>query len=192
LLAQAESALEQAVSQRPSDFRLVKTLADFHSEAALHFDSRHAAAANQTWQRATELAPNHAILFSAWGRFRQRADDLDPAATLLRKAVDLDATDAQTWSALARLELQRQKPGSALVMYRQAVRHAPFWEEPRLGLASTYWTLGQPEVARRTVLEVLEFAPSSVEAAALLERFDSEGKEAPAASEDPDEKNEEG
>ncbi len=170
-LAAAEQLLEGALAQRPGSFRLAKTLAEFYSTAALRFDRRHLRSAEDAWKRATELAPNHGFLYRAWGRLRLQAGNQDGAGPLLQKAVDLDTTDAEAWLLLAGLELEQQRPASALVMYRQAAAHAPGRSEPLLGVARAYWLLGQPEVARRTVNEVLELAPGNTAALALAEEF---------------------
>ena len=180
-LAAAERLLEEAVGQRPDDFRLEKTLAEFHSAAALHFDRRHLSSAEAAWTRTTELAPNHGFLYFAWGRLRLQAGDPAGAAPLLRKAVDLDTTDVEGWLLLAGLELQQRRPASALIMYRQAGRHAPERTDPVLGVARAYWLLGQPEAARRTASEVLELAPGNAAALALLEEFAAPGEAPPGA-----------
>ena len=182
-LISAEQLLEEALAQRPDDFRLATTLAEFQSAAALHFDRRHLSSAEAAWTRATALAPNHGILFSGWGRLRLQAGDPDGALPLLRRAVDLDTTDAEAWLLLAGLELEKRRPASALVMYRQAARHAPERPEPILGVARAYWLLGQPEVARRTVAEALELAPQDAAALALLEEFSTPREVAPGTPE---------
>ncbi len=117
------------------------------------------------------MAPNHGFLYLAWGRLRLQAGDPDGAGPLLRKAVDLDTTDAEAWLLLAGLEMQQRRPASALIMYRQAAQYAPERLEPILGVARAYWLLGQPEVARRTVNEALELAPGNAVALALLKEF---------------------
>lgn len=170
-LNSAERLLEEALAQRPGDFRLAITLAEFQSAAALHFDRHHLNAAEAAWTRATALAPNHGFLYLAWGRLRLQAGDPDGASPLLQKAVDLDTTDAEAWLLLAGLELQQRRPASALVMYRQAAQNAPERLDPILGVARAYWLLGQPEVARRTVSQALELAPGNASALALLEEF---------------------
>ncbi len=170
-LSSGERLLEEAIAQRPDDFRLVASLAEFQSAAALHFDRRRSRSAEAAWKRATKLAPNHGMLYRGWGRFRSQAEDPEGAIPLLRKAVDLDTTDAEAWLVLAGLELQGRRPASALVMYRQAARHAPERPEPILGVARAYWLLGQPEVARRTVADALKIAPQNAAALNLLEEF---------------------
>jgi Tfp pilus assembly protein PilF len=170
-LAAAERELTQALARRPDDYMLARTLAEFHGAVALQFDRSHLGSAEKIWKKTIELAPNHAILYGAWGRLRLQAGDTEGARTLLEKTVDLDATDAETWLLLADLELQRQQPTSALVMYRRAARHAPDRGEPLVGLARTYWLLGQPEAARQTVLEALELDPQNGAAASLRLEF---------------------
>lgn len=180
-LGAAEQLLEEALAQRPGSFRLAKTLAEFHSTAALRFDRRHLRSAEDAWKRATELAPNHGFLYRAWGRLRLQAGNQDAAGPLLSKAVDLDTTDAEAWLLLAGLEFERQRPASALIMYRQAAMHAPERSEPLLGVARAYWLLGQPEVAWRTVTEVLELAPQNAAALALAEEFSASSGSPPGA-----------
>jgi tetratricopeptide (TPR) repeat protein len=182
-LAAAQRALEEAVALRPGDYLLAAALAEFHGLAALRFDRRHLAAAEAAWRTVTTLAPNHGSHFLNWGRLRLQAGDSDGAMPLLRKAVDLDATDAEAWLLLADLELQRQQPASALVMYRQAAKHAPGRPGPLVGLARVYWLLGQPEAARQAVLQALELDPQNAAAMTLREQFSEAWQIEPGTSE---------
>jgi O-antigen ligase/tetratricopeptide (TPR) repeat protein len=182
-LAAAERHLEEAIALRPGDYLLWTTLAEFHGAAALRFDRRHLGSAEKAWRKATTLAPNHATLYQAWGGLMLQAGNPREASRLLRKTVDLDATDSAAWLMLGDLELGRQDPVSALVSYRQAANHAPERPEPIVGLARTYWLLGQPEAAREAVRDALELDPGNSAAAALEQQFSEEPMRAAAEPE---------
>ena len=185
-LAAAERALREAVAHRPVDYLLIRALAEFHGAVALRFDRRHLGQAEQAWKAATAMAPNHGILYGAWGSLRLQAGDPDGAMPLLRKAVDLDTTDTEAWILLADLELRHRRLASALVMYRQAVKQAPARPEPLVGLSRTYWLLGQPEAARKAALEALEIDPENATALALAQEFsDSQQDSQQSASSGP-------
>lgn len=169
--AAAQRTLEEAVGRRPDDYLLAQALAEFHTAAAFRSDRRHLAPAEEAWQEAIRLAPNHGILYKAWGKLRLQAGDSDGAASLLRKAVDLDTSDAEAWLLLADLDLQRQRVTDALVEYRNAAKYSPDRPEPLVGLARVYWLLGQPEAAREALQEALARDPVNALAQAAWEEF---------------------
>lgn len=124
-LAQAEAAMQTALQLRPHDAFLWLHLAEFQTVASRQFSYGTLALANDAYQRALDLAPNHAIVYVAWGRARLADDDVATAAALLRQAVKLDASSGEAYIHLGAAELALGRVAVALADYQEAVRLLP-------------------------------------------------------------------
>ncbi|MAU01216.1 MAG: hypothetical protein CL608_29075 [Anaerolineaceae bacterium] len=169
-LTQAEAAMQTALQLRPHDAFLWLHLAEFQAAAARQFGYGTPALANEAYQRALDLAPNHAIVYVAWGRARLVNDDVATAAALLRQAVKLDASSGEAYIHLGAAELALGRVAVALADYQEAVRLLPESAAAYAGLAACYWQLDQPEAAQQAAAEALRLNPQNGQATAVLLR----------------------
>ena len=110
--------------------------------------------AQQTWARASTLAPDDATaragLALAWRRdylkYLERAS-LDRAVEQYRAATRLDSSDVQSWLALSCLAIERGDLTEALAAAQGASRTGRSRAEASLAAASACWRLGQVEAA---------------------------------------------
>jgi Flp pilus assembly protein TadD len=77
--------------------------------------------AEKTFQKLTELVPNHPVGWINLGSVEYRLGKLDEAEKSLRKAVHLDPEVAQTWLTLGIVSYNKDEPEAALAALSQAV-----------------------------------------------------------------------
>ena len=138
----AEAALAAARQLRPGDPIVWLHMAQFYTAAAREFGSDTDGPAAEAFRQALALAPNHATIYTAWGRAYLDAGEVELAAPLLRQAVKLDATSGEAYVYLGAVELALGRPNVALADYQEAVRLLPASGQAYAGLANCYWVLG--------------------------------------------------
>ncbi len=166
-LSKAEAALNSARQLRSGDAAIRLQLAQFYAAAALQFGHDTRQLADATFQEAALLAPNHATLYTSWGRFRLETGAPEDAAPLLRTAVRLDASNGEAYIYLGAAELAVGRVAAGLADYREAVRLLPNSSQAHVGLAEALWQLGRPAEALQSVQEALHVNPQNSRAAAL-------------------------
>lgn len=77
--------------------------------------------AEKTFQKVTEMVPNHPMGWINLGSVEYRLGKLDEAEKSLRKAVHLDPEVAQTWLTLGIVSYNKDEPEAALAALSQAV-----------------------------------------------------------------------
>ena len=77
--------------------------------------------AEKTFQKVTEMVPNHPVGWINLGSVEYRLGQLDEAERSLRKAVHLDPEVAQTWLTLGIVSYNKDEPEAALAALSQAV-----------------------------------------------------------------------
>jgi Flp pilus assembly protein TadD len=77
--------------------------------------------AAKTFQKVTEMVPNHPMGWINLGSVEYRLGKLDEAERSLRKAVHLDPEVAQTWLTLGIVSYNKDEPEAALAALSQAV-----------------------------------------------------------------------
>jgi Flp pilus assembly protein TadD len=77
--------------------------------------------AEKTFQKVTEMVPNHPMGWINLGSVQYRLGKLDDAEKSLRKAVHLDPEVAQSWLTLGIVSYNRDEPEAALAALSQAV-----------------------------------------------------------------------
>jgi Flp pilus assembly protein TadD len=77
--------------------------------------------AEKTFQKVTEMVPNHPMCWINLGSVEYRLGKLDEAEKSLRKAVHLDPEVAQTWLTLGIVSYNKDEPEAALAALSQAV-----------------------------------------------------------------------
>jgi Flp pilus assembly protein TadD len=77
--------------------------------------------AEKTFQKVTEMVPNHPMGWINLGSVEYRLGKLDEAEKSLRKAVHLDPEVAQTWLTLGIVSYNKNEPEAALAALSQAV-----------------------------------------------------------------------
>lgn len=176
-LQQAETALLTARTLRPQDIANWAELAGFYGAAARDFGMDTRPLAHHAYRQAAALAPNHAVLYVAWGQLYLEENDLEQAAPLLRQAVRLDASHGLAYILLAETELGLGRMEAAIADYHEAVRLEPQSSAAHAGLARSYWLAGQPAAARSFLTRALELDPNNATALALAQEIDSYGGE---------------
>jgi Flp pilus assembly protein TadD len=77
--------------------------------------------AEKTFQKVTEMVPNHPMGWINLGSVQYRLGKLDDAEKSLRKAVHLDPEVAQSWLTLGIVSYNKNEPEAALAALSQAV-----------------------------------------------------------------------
>jgi tetratricopeptide (TPR) repeat protein len=172
-LQRAEAQLLAAGVLRPGDSRIWAALGELYGLWGNRWDTGRLTFAYDAYQQATTLAPNHATLYTGWGLVYLESQDLAGAGARFRKAVDLDATDAYAFAYLGHVELAQGNVESALSAYRQAVHWEPGLISAHLGLAQTYWSLGQQEAAELALAHTLRLDPNNAAAWALARKIEA-------------------
>jgi len=118
-LALARQRLEASLARSPHHHEVILALGNYHMEKG------DAARAQTLYLLAYRIEPrNHratnniAVLLIAENRWAE-------AEPFLKHAVTGDPTDAKRWFLLAQLELALERPATALIAVRQAIRHNP-------------------------------------------------------------------
>ncbi|MFQ5594843.1 MAG: tetratricopeptide repeat protein [Anaerolineae bacterium] len=167
LLQWAEAELRAAADLRPADYRIWTALGDLYSMWGNRFAGEKVPLADEAYRRATQLAPNHALVYAAWGLADLEGGRFAGAAAKFRQAVDLDATDGISFSHLGDAELALGHVEKALAAYQEAARWEPDLSDAHLGLARCYWQLGRREDAAVALERALDLDPASPAAYSL-------------------------
>jgi tetratricopeptide (TPR) repeat protein len=166
-LPSAEVAVLAARRIRPDDPAVWLHVAQFYTSAARQFGADTRGLAERAYRQAVELAPNHAAIHAAWGRTYLEDDDPGSAAPLLRRAVQLDASNGQTFLYLGAAELAVGRLEVALAAYHEAVRLVPDSGPAYAGIATCYWLLERPQEALLAVENALQRDPQNAQAIAV-------------------------
>jgi len=171
-LRRAERALLAARDLRPNDFRLWLAVADFYAAAASEFGATTFPRADASFAEAARLAPNHAVVYAAWGHTLLGANQPERALPPLLRAVALDATDARAYIALGDAELALDRREAALAAYHESVRLASEWSAAHAALARALWLSGRSDEARGALARALALNPDDARASTLTLEFE--------------------
>lgn len=161
MLEQAEDELLAARDLRPDDFQVWVALGELYGSWGNRWDAAKLPLADAAYQKATALAPNHGLIYTAWGMVYQEGGRFAVAAAKFRQAVDLDATDGYAFAHLGEAELALGHVDRALAAYEQAVHWEPGLSYAHLGLARCYWQLGRRAEARSALARALQLDPDN-------------------------------
>lgn len=170
-LPQAETALQQAQRLRPTDPFIALQRAEFYAFVAQRFGGNTEARAEEAYRQAQRLAPNHAIIYTASGRFYVENGAMETAVLLLRRAIQLDATNGLAYLYLGHAEQALDEHADALSNYREAVRLMPSSSQATAALARYYWQQNQPQEALFYAEQALRLAPNDQELQALIQEI---------------------
>jgi len=163
----AEAELLAARELRPGDYHVPAALGELYGLWGSRWDPTRLPLAGEAYGQAAALAPNQAMVYTAWGMLALESGQLDEAAARFRQAVDLDATDGYAFAHLGDVELARGRPVEACAAYAQAAHWAPDLIYAHLGLASCHWQLGEGAEARAALEAALTLDPGHPAAGAL-------------------------
>jgi tetratricopeptide (TPR) repeat protein len=172
-LERAEAALSAARDLRPGDYRIWAALGELYGLWGNRWDAEKLAQADDAYRQAAALAPNHAMLYTAWGMVYQEGGQFATAATKFQQAVDLDATDGYAFAHLGDAELALGQVEEALAAYQQAVHWEPRLVPAYVGLARSYWLLGQRDAAEMILQQALQLDSSHPAVRALQQEMES-------------------
>ncbi|MCL7452198.1 MAG: tetratricopeptide repeat protein [Anaerolineae bacterium] len=171
-LERAEAELLAALERRPGDHRIWAALGELYGLWGNHWEPARLPLAHDAYRRATALAPNHAMLYTAWGMVYLEGSDLAAAAARFRQAVALDATDGHAFTHLGDAELARGHVEAALAAYQQAVHWQPESVPAYLGLAASHWRLGRRDAAAAALRRASQIDPNHPTIQALRAEMD--------------------
>jgi O-antigen ligase/Tfp pilus assembly protein PilF len=168
----AESELLRARDLRPADHQTWVALGELYGTWGNRWDGSKLALAHSAYSRAAELAPHHAMVYTAWGLVDKEGGRFAEAAARFRQAVDLDSTDGFAFSHLGDAELAQGHVYEALDAYRQAAHWEPELSYAHAGLARCYAELGMRTASRHALEEALRLDPGNPVALALREQME--------------------
>jgi O-antigen ligase len=134
-LPRAEAALLAARDLRPLDVQTWAALGELYGQWANGWDPARLAQANAAYAQAVTLAPNSAMLRTAWGMLELQGGRFSNAAAHFRRAVALDATDGRAWAHLGEAELAQGRVEEALAAFQEALHWEPELSAAHAGLA---------------------------------------------------------
>jgi len=158
---------------RPGDSAIWAALGELYGIWGNRWDAGKLPLADDAYRQATALAPNRALLYTAWGMVYLEGGQLDQAADKFRQAANLDATGGYAFSHLADAELAQRHVAEALAAYQQAAHWEPTLSYAHLGLARCYWQLGRQEAAESALEQALALDPGNAVALALQQEMNA-------------------
>ncbi len=170
-LEQAEAELLAARELRPGDYRVWAALGELYGLWGNRWEPAKLPLTHHAYHRATTLAPNYAILYTAWGSVDLEGKRFTVAAERFRQAVNLDATDGYAYTHLGDAELALGQVEAARAAYAQAVHWEPELLPAYIGLATSSWRLGQRDAAEAALRQAAQIAPDHPAIRALLEEM---------------------
>ena len=170
-LLQAEAELDAARSLQPGDYRTWIALGELYGTWGTRWDPSRLPLAHNAYRQAAALAPNHAMVYTAWGLLEMTEGRPAQAAASFRRAVDLDATDGYAFAHLGGAELALGHVQEALAAFEQAVHWQPDLGHAYVGLARCNWHLGRRIEARQALEQALQLDPGNMAADALRQEM---------------------
>lgn len=142
-LAGALEALEQALSWAPEDPTLVV------AKSLLLLDMGKADQARESFEQAIRLVPDNPVVLNnlAWVLARQ-GQSLERAASLARRATQLEPQRASFWDTLGLVEQERGRLPQAAANYYRALKLEPEMASAKANLVKTLLALDTPALAR--------------------------------------------
>jgi O-antigen ligase len=134
-LPRAEGALLAARDLRPLDAQTWAALGELYGKWGNGWDPGQLPLATAAYEQAVTLAPNSAMLQTAWGMVALEGGHFPEAAAHFRRAVALDATDARAWAHLGEAELAQGRVGEARAAFQEALHWEPELAAAHAGLA---------------------------------------------------------
>ena len=158
--AEAEALCRQCLEQAPDDINMLALL------GAILLQANRLDDAEPCLLKATELAPEFARPFADLGVLHLRRQQPARAVGYFRKAVELDGSQAASWSGLAQALGQSGQAEEAGKAHQRALRLAPGLQ--KLAEAAAQRKQNNIQRARDLCNEVLQDEPNNVSAMRIL------------------------
>jgi choline-sulfatase len=156
----ANALREEATRAEQAAITLAPSSATAHNGLGLlAADADRPREAAAEFQRATEIDSNNASYWANLGNARRALGDRGGAEQAYRRALDVDAREADAANGLGVLLVDAQKPAEAVAWFERATAAAPDFVEARLNLGIALQQSGQPARAADVYRSVLA-APS--------------------------------
>ena len=162
----AEDTMHRAIALRPTDPVLYTQLAAIYAHEAMEAPEK-IELAYGAYEQAITLAPTIALMHQQYADLALRSGDRTVALAQAQRAVELDATDGNSFGILGWVQLQAGDLEAAQTAFEQAVRWQPDSADFYLGLATVYAQLGNLSAAREAVQQSLDRDPFYTPALAL-------------------------
>lgn len=164
----AETALSQAIQLRPTDPVPFTQLAAVYGREAIETES--AAKTEQAYsayEEAATLAPTIALTYQQYADFALRSGNVVQAQGLAETAVNLDATDAISFSILGWTHITNGDLATAEDAFKEAIRWQPDVADFHLGLATVHYQQGNLTAAQNVLQTSLLLDPTNPSALTL-------------------------
>jgi len=171
--AGAKALREEAARAEQAAITLAPSSAMAHNGLGLlAADAERPREAVAEFQRATEIDPNNASYWANLGNARRALGDRGGAEQAYRRALDVDAREADAANGLGVLLVEAQKPAEAVAWFERATAASPEFVEARLNLGIALQQSGQParaaEIYRSILAAPAKFRREREAAAKLL------------------------
>ncbi|WP_255665393.1 tetratricopeptide repeat protein [Luteitalea sp. TBR-22] len=157
--AGARAAFDQALALQPT---MVEPLAALVS---LDLQQKQPAQARARVEQRLAQAPNSSAVLALAGRTWASTGDPVKGEEFLRKAIDIDATNLEAYSDLARLLMAQRKLGDAVAAFDALAAKQPRAIGPQTMAAIAVQQQGNEAEARRRYEKILEIDPQAALAA---------------------------
>ena len=127
--------------------------------------------AQETLQRAVQLAPEDAEANYSLGMVHAQTGDSERAQRYLFKALKIRPEYPEALNNLGILFLRAQRRDDAVSKFQESIRVAPSFDQSYLNLARVYALEGDREKARNTLLDLLKQQPDHVQAQQMLKQL---------------------
>jgi len=168
-LVKAVTEVEAAIVLTPTAPEPWAALGELYARWAL-IDPSRLAQADDAYRQAILLAPNYAILYTGWGLAHAWQGDYATAIAHYRRALELDATDAQAYRHLGDAYLASNMFKQAQEAYNAALKNKPNLGPALYGLGRTQAALGNCEEAIELYTQAVALMPGEATLYADLAR----------------------
>ena len=116
--------------------------------------------AREACEAALASSPDDPVLLGQLSYFKQMASDLDGAATLVRRELELLPSDSQAWQRLGLMLVGQQKLDEASAAFRRAIELDPSDVLSIQNLGQSLWLLGRRDEAISSYRRTVRMQPS--------------------------------
>jgi LuxR family glucitol operon transcriptional activator len=119
--------------------------------------------ASKEYFKASEIAPDFAIVYRNWASFEAEYELYDKADELMKKATNISPEDSRLWFTWGNIEKKRQQYDSALKYFQKALTYSPTDGAIYGMLGEIEKRLGHFDSAEKHLLKAIEIGQSQRE-----------------------------
>ena len=152
-----EAALEQAPPNEPGNAALAAEICANRSQ--LELDAHRLQSAAQWSARALALEASNAKVQFAHGNVLQALGEYEPAATALRRALELQPDFPEALNNLGNILLSLRRHSESISVFERAVAQRPAYAEALANLANAQREASFPDLAEQALEEAIRLRP---------------------------------